>query len=39
MFSTEELSRAVPLDYPRNKLVKWSPAHYLMCDLNEFDVD
>ena len=39
MFSTEELSRAIGLDYPKNKLVEWSPAHYLMCDLNKFDVN
>ena len=38
MFSIEELNRVMPLDYPRHKLVDWSPAHYLMCDLNDFDI-
>ena len=38
MFSIEELNRVMPLDYPWHKLVDWSPAHYLMCDLNDFDI-
>lgn len=39
MYSLTELNQMMPLDYPRHKLVDWSPAHYLMCDLNDFDED
>jgi hypothetical protein len=25
------------LDYPRHKIVEWSPMHFRLCDYNDFD--
>lgn len=37
MFTVEELNREMRLDYPRHKIVEWSPMHFRLCDYNDFD--
>lgn len=38
-FSLDVLNDVMRMDYPRNKIVNWQPAHLYMCELNEFDRD